>query len=100
MVACRDFTATGLVLQDFTSMKNAVLDSDSNGTGTEPDDITETIETHPLRGSKTPGKAFLLFRASSWFGLLQAEPLSGWSSLISSSGSSCRMHLCYPILVS
>lgn len=44
VVACRDFTGNGLVLQDFTSMKNTVLDSDSNGTGTELEDILEAIE--------------------------------------------------------
>lgn len=44
VVACRDFTGKGLVLQDFTSMKNTVLDSDSNGTGTELQDILEAIE--------------------------------------------------------
>lgn len=48
VVACKDFTATGLVLQDFTSMKNTVLDSDSNGTGTELNDITEAIETQTM----------------------------------------------------
>lgn len=44
VVACKDFTGSGLVLQDFTSMKNTVLDSDSNGTGTELQDILEAIE--------------------------------------------------------
>lgn len=44
VVACRDFTGNGLVLQDFTSMKNTVLDSNSNGTGTELKDILEAIE--------------------------------------------------------
>ena len=48
VVACKDFTATGLVLQDFTSMKNTVLDSDSNGTGTELNDITEAIEAQTM----------------------------------------------------
>ena len=48
VVACKDFTATGLVLQDFTSMKNTVLDSDSNGTGTELNDITEAIESQTM----------------------------------------------------
>ena len=48
VVACKDFTATGLVLQDFTSMKNTVLDSDSNGTGTELNDITEAIEMQTM----------------------------------------------------
>lgn len=44
VVACKDFTGNGLTLQDFTSMKNTVLDSDSNGTGTELKDILEAIE--------------------------------------------------------
>ena len=48
VVACKDFTVTGLVLQDFTSMKNTVLDSDSNGTGTELNDIMEAIETQTM----------------------------------------------------
>ena len=48
VVACKDFTATGLVLQDFTSMKNTVLDSDSNGTGTELNDIMDAIEAQTM----------------------------------------------------
>lgn len=44
VVACKDFTAPGLVLQDFTSLKNTVLSSESNGTGTELSDILEAIE--------------------------------------------------------
>ena len=44
VVACKDFTGTGFVLQDFTSLKNSVLDSGSNGTGTELGDILDAIE--------------------------------------------------------
>lgn len=44
VVACKDFTGTGLALQDFTSLKNTVLDSGSNGTGTELGDILDAIE--------------------------------------------------------
>ena len=33
--ACKDFTASGKRLFDFCSMKNTILDSDSNGSGTE-----------------------------------------------------------------
>lgn len=44
VVACKDFTGAGLVLQDFTSLKNTVLDSGSNGTGTELGDILDAIE--------------------------------------------------------
>lgn len=42
--ACRDFTATGKRLYDFCSIKNTILDSDTNGNGTELDEILETIE--------------------------------------------------------
>ena len=42
--ACRDFTADGKVLYDFCSIKNTVIDSETNGTGTELDDVLETIE--------------------------------------------------------
>ena len=42
--ACRDFTADGKVLHDFCSIKNTVLDSESNGTGTELSTVLETID--------------------------------------------------------
>lgn len=42
--ACRDFTADGRQLFDFCSIKNTILDSDSNGSGTELSDILDTIE--------------------------------------------------------
>lgn len=42
--ACRDFTTGGRQLFDFCSIKNTILDSDSNGNGTELSDILETIE--------------------------------------------------------
>lgn len=42
--ACRDFTATGKRLYDFCSIKNTILDSDTNGNGTELGEILETIE--------------------------------------------------------
>jgi Uncharacterized protein related to capsule biosynthesis enzymes len=42
--ACRDFTADGSRLFDFCSIKNTILDSESNGNGTELDDILDTIE--------------------------------------------------------
>lgn len=42
--ACLDFTEDGKQFYDFCSIKNTVLDSDSNGSGTELDDILETIE--------------------------------------------------------
>ena len=48
VVACKDFTSAGWVLQDFTSLKNTVLSSESNGTGTELSDILEAIESQTM----------------------------------------------------
>lgn len=42
--ACKDFTAGGKRLFDFCSMKNTIIDSDSNGSGTELEDIMDTID--------------------------------------------------------
>lgn len=42
--ACKDFTVCGKRLFDFCSIKNTILDSDSNGSGTELVDILETID--------------------------------------------------------
>lgn len=42
--ACLDFTAEGKQLLDFCSIKNTILDSDSNGSGTELEDVLESID--------------------------------------------------------
>lgn len=42
--ACKDFTVDGSRLLDFCSIKNTVIDSEHNGTGTELTDVLETIE--------------------------------------------------------
>ena len=42
--ACKDFATGGKRLFDFCSIKNTVLDSDSNGSGTEIADIMDAIE--------------------------------------------------------
>ncbi len=42
--ACLDFTVEGSRFFDFCSIKNTILDSDSNGSGTELDDVLDTIE--------------------------------------------------------
>lgn len=44
VVACGDFTASGVVLQDFASLKNQMIDSVRNGYGTELFDILQTFE--------------------------------------------------------
>ena len=43
VVACKDFTSGGLVLQDFASLKNTIIDSVHNGYGTELSDIIKTL---------------------------------------------------------
>lgn len=42
--ACRDFTADRKRFFDFCSIKNTILESESGGSGTELDDILDTIE--------------------------------------------------------
>ncbi len=42
--ACLDFTTDGSRFFDFCSIKNTIIDSDSNGSGTELDDVLDTIE--------------------------------------------------------
>lgn len=44
VVACKDFTSSGIVLQDFASLKNTIIDSVHNGYGTELDDIMHAID--------------------------------------------------------
>ena len=44
VVACKDFTRPGIVLQDFASLKNQMIDSERNGYGTELSDILYTFQ--------------------------------------------------------
>ena len=44
VVACKDFTSPGVVIMDFASIKNQIIDSASNGYGTELSDILDTID--------------------------------------------------------
>ena len=44
VVACKDFTTPDMVLQDFASLKNTIIDSCHNGYGTELSEILETID--------------------------------------------------------
>lgn len=52
VVACKDFTSPGVVILDFASIKNQIIDSASNGYGTELTDILETIEKQTVVDSK------------------------------------------------
>lgn len=42
--ACKDFATGSKRLFDFCSIKNTILDSDSNGSGTELEDVMDTID--------------------------------------------------------
>ena len=44
VVACRDFTEPGVVLQDFASLKNQMIDSERQGYGTDIEDVIQTLE--------------------------------------------------------
>ncbi len=44
VVACKDFTSTNTTILDFASVKNQIIDSASNGYGTELSDILDTIQ--------------------------------------------------------
>ena len=44
VVACKDFTSVGIVLQDFASLKNRLIDSVRNGYGTELSEILTTFD--------------------------------------------------------
>lgn len=47
-VACKDFETNGYVLKDFASVKNQIIDSTSNGYGTDLVDILSTIENQKI----------------------------------------------------
>ena len=57
-VACKDFTSNGFILQDFASLKNQIIDSASNGLGTELDDILEAIEKQTFLNQRTLANHF------------------------------------------
>lgn len=44
VVACKDFTSFAVVLQDFASLKNQMIDSERNGYGTKLNDILLTFQ--------------------------------------------------------
>ena len=60
VVACKDFTdpAHGIILQDFASLKNTVIDSIRNGYGTDLDSILESIERQSFMDPTTLSSHF------------------------------------------
>ena len=58
VVACKDFTAPGIVIQDFASLKNTIIDSEHNGYGTELSDILNAIREQQAMNSEELEKWF------------------------------------------
>ncbi len=58
VVACGDFTRPGVVLQDFASLKNQMIDSERSGYGTELSDILYTFEEQTAVDSKVLSDRF------------------------------------------
>lgn len=58
VVACGDFTEPGVVLQDFASLKNQMIDSERNGYGTELSDILLTFEEQTVLDRKVLSERF------------------------------------------
>lgn len=52
VVACKDFTDTHTVIIDFAAVKNQIVDSDTNGYGTELSDLLETIRNQNVIDSR------------------------------------------------
>ena len=50
--ACEDFISDGSILYDFCSIKNTIIDSEHNGSGTELADVLESIEKQEFVNSK------------------------------------------------
>ena len=47
-VACKDFETDGFALKDFAYLKNAIIDSEQNGYGTDLGDILKTIQEQQI----------------------------------------------------
>lgn len=60
VVACKDFVGINNQLLDFASIKNQIIDSNSNGYGTELKDILETIEKQTVIDQKVLKDRFWL----------------------------------------
>lgn len=48
VVACKDFTSEGIVLRDFASLKNTIVESPGNGYGTDLLEVLDTIKEQQI----------------------------------------------------
>lgn len=69
VVACKDFTDVGVVLQDFGSLKNQIIDSEHQGYGTELSDILDAMEQQTAMDSqKLKERFWQMFVADAFLG--------------------------------
>ena len=69
VVACKDFTSPGIILQDFASLKNQMIVSERNGYGTELDDILSTIDEQTAMDREILSDYFWdMFIVDAWIG--------------------------------
>lgn len=69
VVACKDFTDVGIVLQDFGSLKNQIIDSEHQGYGTELSDILNAIEKqNSMDSQKIKERFWQMFVADAFLG--------------------------------
>lgn len=69
VVACKDFTSAGVILQDFASLKNQIIDSERNGYGTELDDIVSVFAEQTAIAPEELGERFWdMFIVDAWIG--------------------------------
>ena len=59
--ACKDFATGSKRLFDFCSIKNTILDSDSNGSGTELEDVINNLSDFVFSAIKAIGAILLGF---------------------------------------
>ena len=48
VVACKDFTSDGVVLRDFASLKNTIVESSRNGYGTDLSEVLDSIKEQQI----------------------------------------------------
>lgn len=86
--ACKDFTVDGNNLYDFCSIKNTVIDSEHGGTGTELEDMLETIEKQDFVNPKELREHFWnMFAADAFLGNFDRHN-GNWGFIVDSNGNS------------
>ena len=89
--ACGDFTADGSVFYDFCSIKNTIIDSEHNGTGTELEDILESIEKQSFVNPKVLSEHFWnVFIVDAFLGNFDRHN-GNWGFLVDRYGEDCRI---------